>query len=97
MIKKQIHMYLKFANLKIEILRDFRVFILSDIPKNENSEITEIVQKSHNTEMWERWFKSSWNVVQVKPNSKSFSNFATLVAGIWVTFKSFWPSESKIK
>ena len=51
MIKKQIHMYLKFANLKIEILRDFRVFILSDIPKNENSEITEIVQKSHNTEM----------------------------------------------
>ena len=44
-------MYLKFADLTIEILRDFRVFILSDIPKNENSEITEIAQKAHNTEM----------------------------------------------
>ena len=36
---------------KVEIIRDFRVFVLSTIPKNENSEITGILQKSYNTEM----------------------------------------------
>ena len=36
-------MYSDFADLKIEIFRDFRVFVLSPIHKNENSEITEIM------------------------------------------------------
>ena len=36
---------------KTKIFRDFRVFVFSPIPKNENSEITEILKKVHNTEM----------------------------------------------
>ena len=35
---------------KIKIFRDFRVFVLSPIPKTENSEITEILQKGYNAE-----------------------------------------------
>ena len=42
-------MLLNFVDPKIEIFRDFRVFVLRPIPKNENSEITEILQKRHNT------------------------------------------------
>ena len=83
-IKKQVHIHLSFIDPKIKIFRDFWVFILSSIPKNENSEITEILQKGHNTEMWECSFKSSWNAVQMTSNSKSFSHIANLVAGIWV-------------
>ena len=45
MIEKQIHMYLKFADLKTEIFRDFLVFVLSPIPHNDNSEVKEIRQK----------------------------------------------------
>ena len=44
-------MYLKFADPKIRTVHDFWVFVLSPIPKNENSEITEILQKRHNTEI----------------------------------------------
>ena len=44
---------------KIKILRDFRVFVLSPTPKNENSEITEILQKLYNTEIVEYSFKNS--------------------------------------
>ena len=44
-------MYLNFADPKINIFRDFRVFILSPILKNENSEITEIPEKPQNTEI----------------------------------------------
>ena len=44
-------MFLKFADPKIKIFHDFWVFVLSPIPKNENSEITEILQKRHNTEI----------------------------------------------
>ena len=51
MIKKQKPMYLNFADPKIEISRDFRVFILSPIPKSKKSEITEIYQKPQNTEI----------------------------------------------
>ena len=40
-IKKQIHMYLNFVDSKLALFRDFRVFVLSPIPKNENLEITE--------------------------------------------------------
>ena len=36
MIKKQIQMYLNFVDPKIKILRDFRVFVLSPIPKTKN-------------------------------------------------------------
>ena len=43
-------MYLNFADPKIKIFRDFRDFVLSPIPKNENPEILEILQKGHNTE-----------------------------------------------
>ena len=60
-IKEQFHIHLSFIDPKIKIFRDFWVFILSSIPKNENSEITEILQKGHNTEMW----KCSWNAVQM--------------------------------
>ena len=89
-VKKQIHMYVRVINLKIKIFPDFRVFILSPIPKNENPEITGILQKGHNTEMWECSFKSSCNAVQMTSNSKSFSHIPNLVAGIWVlkTFES---------
>ena len=34
---------------KIKFFCDFWVFVLSPTPKNENSEITEILQKRHNT------------------------------------------------
>ena len=54
-----IHMYLNFADLKIDIFRDFRVFVLSPIPKNENSEITEILQKRYNTKITECSLKNS--------------------------------------
>ena len=89
-VKKPIHMYVSFANLKIRNFRDFRVFILNPIPKNENREITGILQKGHNTEMWECSFKSSWNAVQTTSSSKSLSHIPDLVAGIWV-LKTFDP------
>ena len=44
-------MHLNIIDPKVKIFRDFRVFVLSSIPKNENSEITEILQKGRNTEM----------------------------------------------
>ena len=47
---------------KIRIFRNVRVFILSPTPKNKNSEITDILQKSYNTEMWE----CSWNAIKLK-------------------------------
>ena len=43
--------YLNLADPQIKIFRDFRGFIFSPIPKNENLEITEILQKGHNAEM----------------------------------------------
>ena len=39
-------MHLIFEDPKIKIFRDFRIFILRPIHKNENSEITEILQKT---------------------------------------------------
>ena len=36
---------------KRKIFRNFRVFVLSPMPKNENSEIMEILQRGYNTEM----------------------------------------------
>ena len=40
-------MHLNFVDPNTEIFRDFRVFDLRPIPKNENSEIMEILQKRH--------------------------------------------------
>ena len=67
---------------KVKIFCDFLVFVLSPIPENKNSEITGILQKGYNTEMWECSFKSSWNAVQMTSNS-SFNHIANLAAGIW--------------
>ena len=44
-------MHLNFVDPKIEIFRDFQVFVLRPIPKNENSEIKDIYEKPQNTEM----------------------------------------------
>ena len=42
-------MYLNFVDPKLGIFGDFRVFVLRPIPKKENLEIMEILQKCHNT------------------------------------------------
>ena len=42
-VKKQTRMDLSIINLKIKIIRDFQVSVLSLTPKNENLEITEIL------------------------------------------------------
>ena len=47
------------------------------IPKNENSEIAEIHQKSQNTEVWKYNFKSSWNAVQISKWSSHIANHVT--------------------
>ena len=39
-------MHLNFIDPKVKIFCDFRVFVLSSIPKNKNSEIKEILQKA---------------------------------------------------
>ena len=44
-------MHLNFVDPEIEICRNFRVLVLSPIPKNENSEISEIHEKLQNTEI----------------------------------------------
>ena len=79
MIKKQMPMYLNSADPKIKIFRDFRVFVLSPIPKGENSEITEIYQKPQNTEIWECNFKNPWIIVQMTSFSKWSSHLANHV------------------
>ena len=43
----------------MKIFRDFRVFVLNPIPKYENSEITELLQKGRNTELPKCSFKNS--------------------------------------
>ena len=63
-MKKQIHTHFNFLDPKIKISHDFQVFVLRPIPKNENMEITEILQKRRDTEIWECSFKSSSNVLQ---------------------------------
>ena len=44
-------MHLNFLDPNIEIFSDFGVFIISLTAKNENLEITEILQKRRNTEI----------------------------------------------
>ena len=44
-------MHLNFVDPKVDIFRNLRIFVLSPIPKNENSEITEIHEKPQNTEI----------------------------------------------
>ena len=50
-------MHLNFIDPKIKIFRDFWVFVLSSIPKNETSKITKIFQEflklpSHISVFW---------------------------------------------
>ena len=61
--KKQLRMRFTVINLKIKIFRDFRGFVLSPIPINKHLELTEILQKGHNNEMWK-----CWNAVQITSN-----------------------------
>ena len=58
MIKNKIHMYLNFADLKIQIFLDFRIFVFRPKPKSENSEITKSHRKTQNTEISESNFKN---------------------------------------
>ena len=44
-------MDLNFIDQKTKLFRDFWISALSSIPKNENWQITEILQKRHNTEI----------------------------------------------
>ena len=79
-VKTQIHMHWNVINQKIKIFRDFRVFVLSPKPKNENLEIPEIHQKLQNTEIWVCNFKNSLNTVQTTSISKWFSHIANHAA-----------------
>ena len=45
---------------KIKIIYGFQVCVLSFLPKNESSEITETLQKFHNPEIWEIILKNNW-------------------------------------
>ena len=54
----------------MQTFRDIRVFVLSPMPKNENSEITEILQNHHNIEIWECNFENSWDLLQITSVSK---------------------------
>ena len=67
---------------KLKIIRYFRVFVLRPIPKYENSEITEMLQKCHNTELWECSFKNSWDVLQITSASKWFTHIPNQVPGV---------------
>ena len=68
----------------------FRIFSLSLISKYENSEITEILQKHHNTVIWEFSIINTWNTVQMASNSKWFCYIANHVAGICLSRSSFF-------
>ena len=74
------------------IFCSFGVFVLSPIPKNENSEIAETHQKPRNTEIWVRNFKNPRNIVQTTSRLQWFSHIANHAAAIWV-LKPFDPSE----
>ena len=85
-IETQIHIHLNFIDPKINIFRDFRVFVLSPIPKNKNSEITEILQKCHNTEIWECSLESSCSSNHKNLNTiQSYFQSGTT----YLSFKSF--------
>ena len=51
MEKTDPHAFELYRSKKKKISCDFQVFLLSPIPKNENLEIKEILQKRHNTEI----------------------------------------------
>ena len=87
-VKTHIHMHWSLTNLKIKIFREFRVFVLSPTPKNENSEITEILQKRQNTEMWECRFKKH----QTQNHSATLLiTYLGFITFNYLGFKSFWP------
>ena len=64
---------------KLNVFRDFQVFVLRPIPKNETSEITEIHQKLQNTETWDFNFKNSPNTSQMTSISKWSNHIANHV------------------
>ena len=61
-------MHLNFVDPQKKIFRDFGVLVLSPLPKNENSETTEVLQKPKDTEIWEYNFKNPWNAVNQSQN-----------------------------
>ena len=63
-------------NQKIKIFRDFWVFIINPIPKNENSEIIEIHQRPKILESEFCNLKNPWNAVQKTLISKWFIHIA---------------------
>ena len=79
-IEKQVHMHLSFMNQNIYL--DFLVFILSCIPKKKNSEITEILQKRHNTKIWQCSFENNWDDLQIPKMPIWFSLILNQVLGI---------------
>ena len=92
MVKTQVHMHSSVINQKTKTLCDFRVLVLSPLPKNEDSEIPEIHQKPQHTEMWVCSFKTSWNAVQTTSVSKWFRHIANHVRQRFsvITGFSFW-------
>ena len=71
----------------MQVFRDFQVFVLSPTPKNENSEVTEILQKHHNTVILECSFKTleicsnDIKLKMIQPHCGSCSRY--------LSFKSF--------
>lgn len=63
----------------MKIFCDLRVFVLSPKPRNENSEIAEILQKRHGTKISESL--ECWNATQMTSNSKRFIDITNLVTG----------------
>ena len=72
--------------------RSFRVFVLSPMPKSENSEITETHQKPRNTEIWLGNFKNPRNIAQITSKLQWFNHIANHAVAIWI-LKAFDPSE----
>lgn len=69
-IRKQIHIHLSFINPKRNIFVDLQVIFFIPLPQKETTEMLEILQERHNTEIWECIFKNSCNSVKMTSNSK---------------------------
>ena len=69
-IRKQFHIHLSFINPKRNIFLDLQVIFFIPLPQKETTEISEILQERHHTEIWECIFKNSCNSVKMTSNSK---------------------------
>ena len=58
-------MYLNFADPKINIFRDLRVFVLALYPKTKTRKSRKFMKKPQNTEMREFNFKNPGIIVQI--------------------------------